>query len=156
MTDPAKAEETSTPVSPDRDQEEMDVFFRGNHTLRLSNGKNIPIPKLSWGREGKVIRCFGKMLAEIPALKKIATETGKVTGSDIMAVLPEVLAIAPEYITEMVIHLSGLSKTVVEDDLEIEDVINIIYPFFPRIGKLLSRNKFLRTEQEKPEESPTS
>ena len=138
-----------------QDQFEMDTFFKGGYALKLKNEKSIIIPKLNWGREGKVVRCLGQMLSNVPDLRKLA-DLDKVTGSDLVDVLPSILTFAPEYITEMASHLSGLKVTEVED-LDTEDIINIVSPFFPRIVKLLKTDTLAKLAQPaKPVESPTS
>ncbi len=139
----------------EQEEFEMKTFFKGTTILKLESGKEIKIPKLNWGREGKVIRCLGQMLSKVPNLRKLA-DSDMVTGADLVAVLPDVLASAPEFVTEMASHLSGLKIQEVQE-LDTEDIVKIVYPFFPRIVRLLNTGNLGKlAQQATPVESPTS
>ncbi len=133
---------------------EMEIFFKGGHEIVLSNGETFKIPRLTWGKEAKVIRALGGLINKVPSLRDVKLD--KLSGSDILKVFPTIMEIAPDYLSDIVVHLSGEDISWVRDNLDIQDVVNIIYPFFPRIGKLLSQSNLVDvTDPLKPVESPT-
>ncbi len=131
------------------ESKEFDIFFSGEKSLKLESGEELKIPRLVWGAEARVVKTLGKLLKVLPELQNEKIE--KITGQDILRILPKVIEETPDLVTEVVCSLTKKDKTWVEENLSVFDIVKIIYPFFPRMVRLFGTGPFKKLVLEEKE-----
>jgi len=105
---------------------EIDVF-QPDRRVKLENGQEIQLPKLTWGRECKLLRIISDLVSQ-PPFKGLKLENA--TASTLISVLPQLAAAAAPKLTEFVAVVTGKDKAWVEDNCSLNDILEITIPFF--------------------------
>ncbi len=113
--------------------DEVETFFPQGGEIKLpSLKKTFPVKKFSWGKEAVLGKMLGTLLknSNFGEFRNL-TEKNIQTNPQIVidAFLP-ILESAPETITKMVATILEKEEEWVETELQIEDIIEVLVPFF--------------------------
>lgn len=124
-------------VKKTKDEVVIEELMPVPNIIKLSDGEELEIKPLSWGKEIKVLKLvsgfFGdsEILTAVQAISKIKDE--EEDSSESLEVLSKILlpAIneAPDAITEIVAIITDEDKKFVEESLTSEDVMRVFVPF---------------------------
>lgn len=109
--------------------QEISTFIREPKIITLSNGKTLEIKPLSWKKELQLINILGKALSEGISLSQLTEETSLGAIYSTSSFIANLLQIAPEILTEMVVVISELDRETIENELILDDLVEIVYPF---------------------------
>jgi len=101
--------------------------------FKLSNGETIELPKLSWKKEIKIYKIIGNVTKKL----NVTTEA-EIKPMDMLKLVSEMLVELPEPLTEICTILTGKSKEWIEDNLKLEDVTALVFPFFNRFISVIT------------------
>jgi len=109
--------------------QEISTFIREPKIITLSNGKTLEIKPLSWKKELQLINILGKALSEGISLSQLTEETSLGAIYSTSSFIANLLQVAPEILTEMVVVISELDRETIENELILDDLVEIVYPF---------------------------
>lgn len=109
--------------------QEISAFIKEPKIITLSNGKTLEIKPLSWKKELQLINILGKALSEGVSLSQLTEEASLGSIYSTSSFIANLLQVAPEILTEMVVVISELDRETIENELILDDLVEIVYPF---------------------------
>ena len=111
---------------------ELETFVPESTKVTLTNGTELEIKPLNWGKEIKVCQLVSKFFSDntlIEAFNEIATTEGKNDLDAISKLMVPLVNEAPQVITEILALIIDKDTTYIEESLTSEDVMQIFVPF---------------------------
>ena len=103
---------------------ELDAFFP-DHKFTLVDGDEIGLPKMSWGRELKLVKIVLRIFKGVDL-----TKLGESGASSLLSSLPTMLETAGPAATEFCSIMLDKDETWIDNNLDMTDVIDLITSFF--------------------------
>lgn len=110
-------------------KKEISAFIREPKTLKLQNGQEIQIRPLSWKKELQLIKLIGKLFEEGVSLTYLPEDFTKESFLSGSKIIGSILQYAPDIITEMVAIITDFDKEFIENEMVLEDIVEIVFPF---------------------------
>jgi len=117
------------------------AFEKDLGAISLSNGETLVLPRLTLGRIISVSKSVMVLLKKIkdvaPELfNASATETDNVSiGSKVLGALPDLLPQVWDEVVGVISDYTGKESSWVKAELDLEDTVNVLFPFFTSIFK---------------------
>lgn len=138
----------------------QEIFHGDRKKIKLNNGMELPLARLTWGIESRALRIVGGIFRAVPELAAFLTPGGVTQlspASLITTVFPALLEKVPDQITELAALLLDKYKTAansvkvpdtqwVYDNLDTEDLLGVLLPFAKTYSDKLA--KLVATPQE--------
>ncbi len=114
-------------------EDEIETFFPQGGEVRIpSLKKHLTVKKFTWGKEAVLGKLLGSLLknSQFGGLREL-TEANITTNPQIVIdVFLPLLESAPETITKMVGVILDKEEKWIEEELQTEDIIEVLIPFF--------------------------
>ncbi len=117
----------------DRVESEMETFCPQGGEVKLpSLNKHFEIKKFTWGKEAVLGKMLGTLLKDsnFGEFRKLTEENIQGNPQIVIDTFLPILESAPETITKMVGTILDKENKWVEDNLQIEDIVEVLVPFF--------------------------
>lgn len=111
----------------DTTAEEVEAFYP-TEELKLASGKEIRLPKITWGKEISALAIVGQIINDIDEFQEVDFET--ITVSEILKLIGGVVTKAPDKVTKIVSILTDQTPEEVEENFDSENVMQVLVPFF--------------------------
>lgn len=115
------------------------AFINKKHTIKLPNGEELEVPRLTIGRILTVTNHIAELVKaakeEVPGLLDLdaATKDPTEIGTRILQAIPAILPKVSEHIVSIVSVYINKDEDWVKDTLDLEDLAAIASPFFENI-----------------------
>jgi len=116
-----------------KESAEQQAFFGNDFTL--DNGDTIAIKKPGLKKQIQIIKKVGQTLKDLKEVKDINIDA--FTWKDVVTVLPDILTEVPDAIVEIGGLILDKDEKWVEENVVLEDLIEILVPFFKTYGELI-------------------
>ena len=109
------------------------AFFPDTDVFICSSGEQIKIPRITWGKEIKLLKSASAIIKSVPELNSLSInpETG-VQLTDILKLVPSILETVPEQVTGFVALMLDRTSEWVNENLSSSDVVGLVFPFFKK------------------------
>ncbi len=112
-------------------KDETQVFFPDSNKFVTSSGEEITIPRITWGKEIKLLKIASGIMKSVPELANLNADPEKgLQVSDVLKLIPSILETVPEQITSFVALMLDRTPEWVNDNLSSEDIVKLVFPFF--------------------------
>jgi len=102
---------------------EAQAFAPLDMKVTTINGDELSVPKLSWGKELKLIQIIRKGMSELEDTMKPDAE-----GLNVVNIMTKILEVAPGHITEFVSLVLEQDEQWVQDNLDMPEIFGVIVP----------------------------
>ncbi len=114
-------------------KDEVETFFPAGGEVKLpSLKKTFPIKKFTWGKEAVLGKLLGALLkdANLGEFRNLTEQNAQQNPQIVINAFLPLLESAPDTITKMVATILDKEEEWVETELQIEDIIEVLVPFF--------------------------
>jgi hypothetical protein len=120
-------------------------------TITTISDKRIDIPKVSWKTEIRVLKYLSDAVKEVPELASDLTSENP----NFLKILPLLLEKVPDTVTAMAAEILKKDNSWIEDELDSERLMDLLFPFFGRfISKLTAAVTKIMAPAAAPVEAP--
>jgi hypothetical protein len=113
--------------------DEIETFFPAGGEVKLPTlNKTFPIKKFTWGKEAVLGKLLGSLLKDsnFGEFKNLTEQNVQQNPQIVVNAFLPLLESAPDTITKMVATILDKDINWVEDELSIEDIVEVLIPFF--------------------------
>lgn len=110
---------------------DLDAFVDIPQTITLTNGQTLEIKPLTWKQELQLIKLIGDFISKVSQEKKVSIESFSMleTGQ----LLGLIFKYAPDLLTQATSIIIRRPASFIEENLTLDDIIKIVFPFFGNI-----------------------
>lgn len=114
-----------------------EVFVEQGIVVKLKNGENVVLPKLTIGKIMMITDSMNELIKEAgmqaPELIKIFTEDSEAAGINLVKSLPTLLPVLLGQVVKVLSKYLGIEEEFIKDNMDLEDLVNVTTPFLANI-----------------------